>query len=596
MIGFSRSHIFHLSVAFVTSLMLVGCTGVYKKWSDREVFGILNKKSAGVPNADDSLLSITPPNAIGLDKLKKNLKTEEFLGKSAKIESNARVLNLADSLSYSVERNRAYLGEKETVYLGALDLTLTRQQFALIPSAGGSGSHQYQNVERTVEVAPAVPAVAPVPATATTPAIPGSPAIPAQTINTWVTEHTLVASGGVGFSALGRAGTRIAADLVTDFTKFVTGGAQGVNNSRLAVTLAQPFLRGAGSLVVAEPLRQHERDVLYSIRNFTQYRKIFAVDTATKFYQTLQSRDTVKNSYTVYRSFQKMLAAQEALVDATRPGRTKSALGLLRQAELNYHRRWITAIKDYEENLDNLKIHLGIPVTEPIILDQAEFDKLSLIDPVGTLDEAIAAALEARLDIWNARDALEDAKRHVKVAEQDCLPGLDLLGNYNVVGDKDDDGLALNRKRRDFSVGLNVDLHLNQKPSRNVLRQAQIEQQRAERLLELAEETVRKEIRTAWRNLQVAREQYDLAQDALKLGEGRMELEQALYAADRGTSRDLIDAQTALVDGRNQTTAALVSHTLARIQLYKDMGVLFIRKDGSWADVLKNESPKGNKP
>jgi hypothetical protein len=590
MTGFSRSHISHIALAIAASMLFPGCTGTYKKWSDHEVFGILKHKSSLVPNADDSLLCITPPNAIGLEKLKKNLKTEEFLGDSAKIEKNARVITLADSLGYAVERNRAYLSLKETVYLTTLDLTLARHEFGVIPYAAGSGAQVYKNSEHTVITAPAVPAV---PATATTP---GTPAIPAQTVNKWITDHTQTATGSVGFSALGRAGTKLAADLTSDFFQFIGPGSKGLHNSRLGVSLMQPVLRGAGVLSAYEPVTQAERDVLYNVRTFTQYRKTFAIDTATQFYQTLQSRDEVKNSFTVYRKFNQMITEQAALVDATRPGRTKSALGLLRQAELTYHRRWITAIKTYEENLDDLKIQLGVPVTEPIILDQAELDKLTLIDPAGTMDEAMATALDSRLDLWNAKDTLEDAKRHVKVAEQDCLPGLGLSGKYNLVGDKDDDGLTLNRKRRDYSVGLDLDLHLDQKPSRNKLREAQIEQQRAERLLDLAQENVRKEIRASWRNLQLARKQYDLAQEALKLSEGRMELEQALYAADRGTSRDLIDAQTALIDARNQITAALVSHTIARIQLYKDMGVLFIRKDGAWADVLKKESPKGNKP
>ena len=102
------------------------------------------------------------------------------------------------------------------------------------------------------------------------------------------------------------------------------------------------------------------------------------------------------------------------------------------------------------------------------------------------------------------------------------------------------------------------------------------------------------DVRSSWRNLVVARKQYELAQESLALGEQRLQLEEALYEADRGSSRDLIDAQQDLVEARDQLTAALINHTLARIQLWKNMGILFIRKDGSWADVLKKETPKGN--
>jgi outer membrane protein TolC len=332
--------------------------------------------------------------------------------------------------------------------------------------------------------------------------------------------------------------------------------------------------------------------VLYSIREFTQYRKGFAIDIATQYYQTLQSRDAARNAYVVYTAFKNTLVQQAALADANRPGKTQSALGLLQQAELNYHRRWISAVRSYEENLDSLKLDLAIPVTEPLMLDQREMDKLTLIDPPGTLDDALAAAMTTRLDLWNARDSRDDAARRIKVAQRDLLPGLGIVGDYNLKGDKTD-GLNLDKKRRDYSVGLDLDLHLDQKPERNNLRSAQIALQRAERTLELAEENVRKDVRSSWRSLDLARKQYDIAQEGLKLSEVRLERERAMFEVDRGNSRDLIDAQQALNDARDQRIAALVNHTIARIDLWKNMGVLFIRKDGSWADVLAKETPKG---
>jgi outer membrane protein TolC len=280
-------------------------------------------------------------------------------------------------------------------------------------------------------------------------------------------------------------------------------------------------------------------------------------------------------------------------VEATRPGKTQSALGLLQQAELNYHRRWISAVKLYEENLDDLKIDLAIPVTQPLMLDQGEMDRLELIDPPGTLDEALETAVVTRLDLWNARDARDDALRLVKVAEHDLLPGLDVKGAYNVKSDPKSEDLNIDGKRRDFSVGLDLDLHLDQKPSRNVLRAAQIQLQKAERDLELAQETVRKDIRASWRNLDLARKQYEIAEKGLEISEVRLERERAMFEVDRSSSRDLIDAQQALNDARDQRIAALVNHTIARLQLWKNMGILFIRKDGSWADVLARETPKG---
>jgi len=215
----------------------------------------------------------------------------------------------------------------------------------------------------------------------------------------------------VGFSALSRIGTRLAADLTTDFTRLFTGGRKDISNSNLAVTLAQPLLRGAAARFGQRAADAGGTHGAVSIRDFTQYRKSFTIDVTTQYYRTLQARDAAKNAHFVYTSFKNILAAQSALVDANRPGRTKSGLGLLQQAELSYHRRWISAVQIYEQSLDDLKILLGIPVKQPVILEQKDLDKLELIDPPGTLDEAMETALVTRLDLWNARDERDDAAR-----------------------------------------------------------------------------------------------------------------------------------------------------------------------------------------
>ena len=118
-----------LSLAF-TGLFSSCTTGFYKKWADREVFGVLEKKASKVPNSGEHLMSITPPEPVNLDELEKNLKTEDFLGDRAFIEKGARKLSLAQSLDYAVHRNRTYLTEKETSPWCAINSAPSSQQEA----------------------------------------------------------------------------------------------------------------------------------------------------------------------------------------------------------------------------------------------------------------------------------------------------------------------------------------------------------------------------------------------------------------------------------------------------------------------------------
>jgi hypothetical protein len=158
-------------------------------------------------------------------------------------------------LNFAVHRNRNYLLQKELVYQAALDLTLTRQQYTPIFTGGGSSTLNSSKVQSGV--------------------------------NTLVRSSTLATSADVGFSTLTRTGARLATNLTTDFLRFITGG-RDAGTSQLGFALTQPLLSGAGYLAASETLTQGERTVLYAIRNFTQFRKTFAVDVATQYFRSIQ--------------------------------------------------------------------------------------------------------------------------------------------------------------------------------------------------------------------------------------------------------------------------------------------------------------------
>lgn len=550
-----------LNVAPVLCLCaLAGCSqGFYKRSADREVFGILGKKSAVVPGTDDTLLNITPPPPVKLDSLLKSREGGDFLGERAFIEKDARMLSLADALDFALHRNRSYLARKELVYLSALGLTLTRQQFAPVADGGGGVFYTEQQVQGGV--------------------------------NNLVRTSTLTSDGVVGLNYLMRTGARLAMDLSTDFTHFFTGDNRRLSDSRAAATLSQPLLRGAGVLAASEPLRQDERNVLYSIRDFTQYRKEFAVDITRQYLRVLQAREAARNRDTAYRAAVLSLDRERALAAANL--RSQSSLKQIEQGLLNYERNRLTAIRAYEDQLDDLKVSLGLPVTERIVLDSDELEKLEIIDPEGDLDLAMDTALVTRLDLFNQRDRLQDAARKVKIAHQQTLPGVSAVVSYQANSPPNTDGLQIDASNRRFTTGLDVDLNLNTKPERNVLRSSQIAEQRAERELELAEEQLRGAIRGDWRNLEVARKQFKLAQDGLALAQKRLEIEEALMAEGQGTARDIVESQDRLITARDLVISTRIDHVLARLQLWTDMGILFLEKDGRWRDVLNQEKPKG---
>lgn len=576
-------------------LALTACTpGQMRKSADREVVGILKAKSATVPNAGTGLLDITPPPPVSLEELRKLTSNAEFLGDRAHVEKSARVVPLHEALSLAVTHNRDYRSRKELLYLQALDLTLVRNEFT--PIFTGTAEAEVGQVQRPVTQTIQVPnpAYAKAQAAAAGTTTPGAatttPAVPQfleKRVTTLVKDNTLAVQGNLGVSMLTRTGARIAADFTTDFLKFLSGNMTSAGDSTLALTLTQPLLRGAGYRATMENLTQAERDLLYAIRDFTQYRKTFAVDISSRYYRTLEARDAARNAFLAYKAFETILTSERALAREDR--RTSSQLGLIEQASLRYKRIWISSVRTYESLLDDLKIALGVPVETPIVLEEQELTKLTLEEPDLSIDDSLETALITRLDLYNARNSLEDSERKIKIASQDLLPQLDVTGRYQIDGDPGSRNINLNADRRTLAGGLNLDLRLDKKGDRNAYRAALISQQRSARELDLAEENVRLALRTAWRDLDTARKQYDIAATGVALSQRRLEEEELLRTLGRGTARDLIDAQQDLIEAKDDLTSALIAHTLARLRLWKDMGVLYIKKDGTWIRVLKNE-------
>jgi outer membrane protein TolC len=549
------------SAPAVLALVAVGMSAcssaTYQKWADKEVFGLLRKKASKVPNSGQALLDITPPPPVRMEELRKSSGKADFLGDRSFVEENARLVSLAEALNFAVHRNRNYLQQKELVYLSALDLTLTRQQFTPIFAGRGSSTLNSNKVQTGV--------------------------------NHLVRTSTLATSADVGFSSLTRTGALLATNLTTDFLRFITGG-RDTGTSQLGFTLAQPLLNGAGYLAASEALTQGERTVLYVIRNFTQFRKTFAVEVATQYFRTIQARETARNAHLAYMAFNKTVERETAMAEANL--RSKSSLGRLLQSQITFQRSWLNALRSYEQALDDLKIQLGLPVKERIVLDYKDMDELDILQPKGTLEEAVNTGLAGRMDLWNSRDRVEDASRRVVVAKQDTLPSVNSLLNYNIQDNPDRTDFSLISRNRSTSLGLDLDLNLNQKPERNTMRAAQIAEQRARRELDLAEEAVRRDVRAGWRDLEVARKQYELALRGLEISTARLEVEEAFNAEGQGTAIDLVDAQRDMNTTRDLVISTRINHTLVRLQLWRDMGVLFIEKDGRWVDVLKNEKPK----
>ncbi|MCX5682470.1 MAG: TolC family protein [Planctomycetota bacterium] len=457
-------------------------------------------------------------------------------------------LTVADALRVAVRTSRSYQTQKETVYLTAL--TLTFQRYLFDPHPTWTGNTIYVNNDL------------------------GQPDL--RRSRSWDL------TSDVGVSQTLAQGALITGNLGLAALKFLNKELGDTVDQAMLVTVNQPLWRGAGQAVVQENLIQAERNALYAVRTFARFEQQFAVSIASEYMRVLQSRDTVINDWENYRSLVMNRERAEWLAKAERL--PEFQVDQARQDELRAYNRWIVDQEAYANAVDAFKITLGIPVTTEIVLDPKEFDRLAaggLRHPEVKLDDATKEALTTRLDLKNSRDAVDDADRKIKVAENGLAGDVDLVAS---IGYKSQPGppqsAQLRFNRGNYSVGLNISMPIDRLQERNALRQTQISRQAAGRNYDETQDDVIFQVRQSMRQLDQARESYETQKRSVALAERRVESTQLLLQAGRAEQRDVLDSQQALVDARNALTNALVDHSIAVLQFQRDVGTLVVDEEG----------------
>jgi outer membrane protein TolC len=452
------------------------------------------------------------------------------------------VITLTQAVAMATAHNRQYQRQKEGLYLTALDLTLARHQFA--KQWFGTFDARYTRDSE---------------------------------------DEKLEYNAETGFSQLLADGAIVSTSIALDWARFLTGDPDTSLGSVLSASVTQPLLRGRGRDVVQEQLTQAERDVLYQIRSFNRFRQTFVVSIITDYYEVLQLWDVVTNAE---NNWKRKVQLRERLEMEADEGKTARYLvDQAEQSELSSRDSWVRAMRIYEQQLDEFKIRLSLPTSAKIKLDENELKVLSekgIIEPDYALDAAIETALLWRLDLANSRDGVDDAARKVMVAADGLGAQLDLIGSAGVESTEETDFTRLRFHEGTYSLGVRSDLPLDRKVERNAYREALIALDQQQRQFDNDRDNVELDVRDVHRRLQQEAKSYGTQYLATELARKRVDVSPLLWEAGRSNARDLIEAQDALFEAQNRLTAALVSHLIAKLNFFQDVGLLQVRPDGMW--------------
>ena len=542
-----------LALAFLSVfVVLTGCSAKhYKESADKQVYEILRKKHEMLFGSEEiyEIEQIARDPMADLPRAEKPiLEAPEHL---RPFEEPPLIISLEKALEIGIYNSRDYQSEKEDVYLSALSLTEKRHEF----------STQFSGIISSFW-------------------------------NKRSGDETYKAEGGFSISKLLKTGATIGLNLSTEFLRHLTGDPARTAASVLAVEVIQPLWRGAGRRVATENLEQAERDVVYIIRSFARYKKTFTVNIASSYYRVLQQRDVVRNELSNYNNL--MVARDRAEMMAQAGRLPEFQVDQARQDELRAKDRWISALQSYYELLDNFKIDLGLPTDANVDLDDADLQKLvesGITHPEMSAGDAVALALENRLDLKNSEDSVIDIERKVVVAKNSLGADVSLVFETNVTTKPQTRFAEFRFDQATWSAGLDLDLPFDRLSERNDYRTALISLARVQRNYGLEVDNVKLSVRQAWRALQQARESYEIQKISLTLAKRRVDSTTLLLQAGRADTRDLLESQDALLEAQNALVRALTDHTLARLRFYRDIGTFNVDGKGLWQETQNTNEP-----
>ncbi len=392
----------------------------------------------------------------------------------------------------------------------------------------------------------------------------------------------------LGFSRRLAAGGRLTGSLAMNTLRYCSGDT-GIQIGTLAsLTLTQPLLGGSGTLVARESLTQAERNLIYALRSYVRTRRALLLEIAEKYYDVLNAEADLRIGEMSYESLKYSRDRSQAMSESGRV--TQIDVDQAQQRLLSSESTLVSNRESIQNAKDSLKVSLAIPLETEIEVEPRDMEILltaPLPEPTITLEAALQTALRQRLDFANARDALEDARRAVRIARDGMRAKLDLTLSASAAGRDGNRAHSPRLGKATYSAGLDADLPLDRTDEAIALRRAILQENRQERDLEETQEELMQSLRRTWNQLHSYQQRIAIQKLSVTLAEKRVENTRMLFEDGRIAIREYLDAQDDLSNARNSLTQQLVSHRMCWLRFLHQMEELPADPHTLWCDRLE---------
>src|ERR1700678_2798737 len=225
----------------------------------------------------------------------------------------------------------------------------------------------------------------------------------------------------------------------------------------------------------------------------------------------------------------------------------------------------IVARNDFAVAKLTLARAIGLPLGQTFeIADQLPYAD---INP-STVEDALTMAYNSRNDLRSALDSARSAEQGLSAAKGERYPVVAVSGDYG------DQGPTFSQSHGvfGFQAGINVPIYTGGRIKGDITQaEATLRQRKAE--AENIRGQIDYDVRTAFLNLNAAKEQVDIAHQNVGLANDNVARSKDRFAAGVADSVEVVQSEQSLASANDQYITSLYSHNLAKLALARALGV-----------------------
>jgi len=367
-------------------------------------------------------------------------------------------------------------------------------------------------------------------------------------------------------------------------------------SSDLAVSIAQPLLRGAGKRANTHAIRiaEYERQITDARTKLEVIRVIAAADRVYwRLYAARKELEVRKQQYDLAKA---LLEQARRFVDAG----DKAQVEIIR-AEAGVAQQ-LEAIIVAENNLRNRERELkqtlnkeGLEMQTPTVLIPAT--EPDLVHYELQKQQLVATAIDSRMEMLELELQIAEDISSIDYMHNQALPlvTMDYRYNINGLGDSRDDSfdLLFNKRFEDHRIGVQLLVPLGNEAAKSRLLQAFYQRRQRLATRNNREALIEFEVLNAIDQLE-ANWQRILASRQRSILDGRLfEAEKRQFELGLRTSTDVLQAQTTFADAQSAEILALSEYQIALVDLAYATGTLLGAAKVQWEPIVPQSNIKG---